>query len=187
MDILKRAVAAVELDREEVIRNLTRIVEGVLKDSRDDGSADLRRLNRELEGEKKKKQRALEEFFDRTITKADFQFMNERCDRKIAQIQEQIVVIEKRRKLDTQTTGVKKDVREAIKSIVKGERDSDDFYGRLLHHMTLHSDGKVEVSLNLLPARWHFVLDGLAEYEAQKAVQNASTVPISVSRPFNSG
>jgi len=187
MDILKRSVAAVELDREEVIRNLTRIVEGVLKDSRDDGSADLRRLNRELEGEKEKKQRALEEFFDRTISKADFQFMNERCDRKIAQIQEQIAVIEKRRKLDTQTTGVKKDVREAIKSIVKGERGSDDFYGRLLHHMTLHSDGKVEVSLNLLPARWYFVLDGLAEYEAQKVAQNASTVPISVSSPFNSG
>ena len=187
MDILKRAVAAVELDREEVIRNLSRIVEGVLKDSRDDGSADLKRLNRELEGEKEKKQRALEEFFDRTISKADFQFMNERCDRKIAQIQEQIAVIEKRRKLDTQTTGVKKDVREAIKSIVKGERDSNDFYGRLLHHMTLHRDGKVEVSLNLLPARWYFVLDGLAEYEVQKAVQSASAVPISVSRPFNSG
>ena len=186
MDILKRAVAAVELDREEVIRNLTRIVEGVLKDSRDDGSDDLKRLNWELEGEKEKKQRAMEEFFDRTITKADFQFMNERCDRKIAQIQEQIAVIEKRCKLDTQTTGVKKDVREAIRGIIKGERDSDDFYGRLLHHMTLHSDGKVEVSLNLLPARWYFVLDGLAEYEAQKAVQNASTVPISVSKPFAS-
>ena len=96
-------------------------------------------------------------------------------------------MIEKRRKLDTQTTVVKKNVREAIKSIVKGERDSDDFYGRLLHHMTLHSDGKVEVSLNLLPARWYFVLDGLAEYEAQKVVQSASTVPISVSRPLSSG
>ena len=68
-------------------------MEGVLKDSRDDGSADLRRLNRELEGEKEKKQRALEEFFDRTISKADFQFMNERCDRKIAQIQEQNAMI----------------------------------------------------------------------------------------------
>ena len=43
----------------------------------------------ELEGEKEKKQRALEEFFDRTISKSDFQFMNERCDRKITQIQEQ--------------------------------------------------------------------------------------------------
>ena len=70
---------------------------------------------------------------------------------------------------------------------IKGEKDSDDFYGRLLHHMTLQSDGKVEVSLNLLPARWYFVLDGLAEYEAQKVVQNASTVPISVSKAFNSG
>ena len=96
-------------------------------------------------------------------------------------------MIEKRRKLDTQTTGVKKDVREAIKSIVKGERGSDDFYGRLLHHMTLHSDGKVEVSLNLLPARWYFVLGGLVEYEQKKMVQNASTVPISVKSPFSSG
>ena len=113
--------------------------------------------------------------------------MNERCDSKIAQIQEQITVIEKRRKLDIQTTGVKKDVREAIKSIVKGERASDDFYGHLLNHMTIHSDGKVEVSLNLLPTRWYFVLDGLAEYEARRAAQNTSTVPISVSKPFNSG
>ena len=112
--------------------------------------------------------------------------MNERCDRKIAQIQEQIAVIEKRRKLDIQTTGVKKDVREAIRSIVKGERDSDDFYGHLLHHMTIHRDGKVEVSLNLLPAKLYFVLDGLAEYEAQKAGQNPSTVPISVSSPLAS-
>ena len=149
--------------------------------------ADLRRLNRELEGEKEKKQRALEEFFDRTISKADFQFMNERCERKITQIQEQIAVIEKRRKLDTQTTGVKKDVREAIRSIVKGEKDNDDFYGRLLHHMTLHSDGKVEVSLNLLPARWYFVLDGLAEYEAKKVGQCEASVPISVKSPLSSG
>ena len=187
MDILKRSVEAVALDREGVIRNLTRIVEGVLKDSRDDGSAEERRLNRELEEEKEKKQRALEEFFDRTISKADFQFINERCDRKIAQIQERITAIEKRRTLVTQTTGVKKDVREVIRSIVKGERDSDDFYGRLLHHMTLHGDGTVEVSLNLLPARWYFVLDGLAEYEQNKVVQCEASVPISVKSPFSSG
>jgi len=160
MDILKRSVAAVELDREEVIRNLTRIVEGVLKDSRDDGSADLRRLNRELEGEREKKQRALEEFFDRTISKADFQFMNERCDRKITQIQAQIAVIEKQSRPDTQAADLKEGIPEVITSIVKGERGGDDFYGRLLHHMTLRRNGKVEVSLNSLPARWCFVLNG---------------------------
>ena len=44
-----------------------------------------------------------------------------------------------------------------------------------------------EVANMLLPARWYFVLDGLAEYEAQKVAQSASTVPISVSKPFNSG
>ena len=160
MDILQRAVAAVELDREGVIQSLTDIVEGVLKDGRDDGSADLRRLNRELEGEQEKKQRALEEFFACTISEADFRFMNERCDRRIIRIQEQIAVIEARRKANIQTNIVKKDIQEAIRSIVKGERDRDDFYGHLLHHMTVHRDGKVEVSLNLMPTQWCFALQG---------------------------
>ena len=159
MDILRRSVAAVELDREAVIRNLSRIVEGVLRDSRNSGSADLRRLERELEGEREKKQRALEEFFGQTISRADFQFMNSRCDERITRIQEQIAAIEERRKLDTQTAGVKEDVRKVIAGIVKGERGDDDFYGCLLHHMTIHSDGKVEVSLNFMAVRWYFALD----------------------------
>jgi len=186
MDILKRAVAAVELDREEVIRNLTRIVEGVLKDSRGDDSTNLRRLDRELEGEMEKKQRALEEFFDRTISKADFQFMNERSDNRIAQIHEQITAIQRRQAMDAQSKDKKKDIRSTIRGIVKGETATDDFYGHLLHHMTVHSDGRVEVALNLLPARWFYVLDGLAEYEHQKAVHSDCSVPISVSNPFAS-
>ena len=159
MDILRRSVAAVELDREAVIRNLSRIVEGVLRDSRNSGSADLRRLERELEGEREKKQRALEEFFGQTISRADFQFMNSRYDERIARIQEQIGAIEERRKLDTQTAGVKEDVRKVIAGIVKGERGGDDFYGRLLHHMTIHGDGKVDISLNFLPVHFYFVLN----------------------------
>jgi len=55
---------------------------------------------------------------------------------------------------------------------VNREGGSDDFYGRLLHHMTVHSDGNVEVSLNLLPARWYFVLDGIGEYGAQIAIES---------------
>ena len=172
MDILRRTVDDVELDRAAVIQNLTQIVESVLNDSGDDVGRELRRLKQTLEEEKEKKQKTLEAFLDQTISRADFDFMNERCDRKIAQIQVDIAGIEKRRKSNAQTrAGVKKDVREAIGSIVNGERRSDDFYGRLLDHMTIHSDGRVEVSLKLLPVRWCFAPDGFGECETEKVVR----------------
>lgn len=51
MDILRRSIDAVKLDAERVIANLTRIVETVLRDSKDDGSAEKRRLELNLEAE----------------------------------------------------------------------------------------------------------------------------------------
>lgn len=142
-------------------------------------------IDREL-WDKEKKQHTMEESFDRTITKTDFQFLNQRCDNRIAQISDQISVIQKRQTLDTQSKGAKKDIRAAICGIVKGESATDNFYGHLLHHITVYSDGRVEITLNLLPARWFYVLDGLADYERRKVVQSDSSVPISVRRPFAS-
>ncbi len=178
MDMLKRSVQAVQVDSDGIIRSLTRIVEDVLKERRDGGSAEKRRLERELEGENEKKQRALEEFFNRTISKADFQFMNHRCDARIAQINDQITAVQKRQTLDTQSIGAKKDIRAAIRSIMSGETAPDDFYGHLLRHMTVYSDGKVEVALNFLPARWVYVLDGPTEHEVEKSAPNFSSVSI---------
>ncbi|WP_455582890.1 recombinase family protein [Dysosmobacter sp.] len=187
MDILRQAVKAVQMDREGITGSLTRIVEGVLKDSQDEIGPEKRRLERELEGEQEKKEKALSAYFDATISKKDLQFMNQRCDARIAQLQGQITAIEKRQALDTQSKGARKDIRAAIRGIVSGETADDDFYGHLLHHMTVYNDGRVEVALNLLPARWYFLLDGLAEYHRQMAVHGDSSVPISVSSAFSSG
>lgn len=159
MDILKHSVQAVKIDSEAVICNLSHIVEEVLKDSQNDSRAEKRRLKWELEVESKKKQRAMEEYFDRTISYADFQFMNQRCDGRIAQLSNQISAIEERQASDTRFESMDLNIRTAIRSIVKGERSTEDFYGQLLHHMTVSGDGRVEVVLNLLPARWVYVLD----------------------------
>ena len=159
MDLLKRSVQAVSIDSEAVIRNLTNIVEEVLRDSRDEDSTEIHKLERALEGAREKKQRALEEFFDKTISKSDFQFINQRCDSTITQLQGQLAAIQKRQMLDTQSKGARRDIRAAVWGIVTGETADGNFYGRLLHHMTVHSGGRVEVALKLLPARWSFLLD----------------------------
>ena len=198
-DILKRSVQAVRLDADAITANLTRIVEDVLKGSQDDGSGEKRRIERELEAAKDKKMSALDAFLVKTISKEDFQFVNERCNREIASCRERLDAIEQRQKLDTESKTVRRDVRAAIRAIVSGERADEAFCGRLLDHMTVYGDGRVEVYLDLLPAHWTYVLGGLAAYrekmKAPEQKENAdhsvrlccSSVPISVRRPFSSG
>jgi len=149
-DILKRSVQAVEMDPEDIVHNLSRIIEDVLNESLSGINAEKCRLSRELEAERLKKQRTLEEFLDRSISKEDFHFMNSRCDERISKLLGEIVSIEHRQP----RSGERADIRAAIREITKGERATDDFYGPLLHHMTIFGDGRAEVRLNFLSTRW---------------------------------
>ena len=102
-------------------------------------------------------------------------------------VQEKITAIKQRQTLNTDTQTLKPDIRTAITGIVSGRTADDDFYGHLLQQMTVYRDGRVEVALNLLPAKWVYVLDGLEKYRAKIGGHDASSVPISVSRPLSSG
>lgn len=186
MDILRRSVEAVTLDKKTIISDLTRIIERVLSNSADDGQVELHRLELELEKLQKRSDSILDRFLDQTIGNADFQRARSRCEAEITQTQERIEVIRQRQKLDTDTKTLKPDIRTAITGIVTGQTADDSFYGRLLHHMTVYQDGRVEVALNLLPAKWTYVLDGLEKYRTKIRAHDASSVPMSVSRPFNS-
>lgn len=176
MDILRRSIEMVQLDAERVIANLTRIVETVLKDSQDDGSAQKRRIELELEGERQKKQATLEGFLNQSISKADYQFMNERYDANIAQLSKKLDAIEARQKLNIQTEGSRRDIKAAIRSIVTGEK-TDEFCGQLLDQMTVYQDGRVEVALKLLPSRWFFLLEGVLKFRTQMRERQPSELP----------
>ena len=124
----------------------------MLRDSQDDSSAEVRRIQLDLEGGAAEK-KTLEGFLNQSISKADYQFMNERYDTAIAGLLQKLDAIEQRRKLDTQTGGAQRDIKAAIRKIVT-EGKSDDFCGQLLDHMTVYADGRVEVVLKLPPSWW---------------------------------
>lgn len=187
MDILKRTVAMIPIDTDAVIENLTQILEAVLQENQVDQGSELRQLEQELEQAKEKKQRALEAFLDGTIPKEDFQFMNQRCDSRIAQIQEQINAIKKQASLEMNPTQTDRDVPTAIRNIIHGEHTDDEFYGRLLDHMTVYPDGRIDVVLSHLPAKWTFKQELTGDKSSLKRVHNAPSVPISVNKPFSSG
>ena len=187
MDLMRRSVSAVTLDRNAVIRNLTRIVDSVLSSGEDSGEQELRRLEAELEKLQARSDAILDRFFDESISKEDCQRAKARCEDEIHRTQEKIAAIKQRQTLNTDTQTLKPDIRTAITGIVSGRTADDNFYGHLLQQMTVYRDGRVEVALNLLPAKWVYVLDGLEKYRAKIGGHDASSVPISVSRPLSSG
>ena len=91
-------------------------------------------------------------------------------------LQEKLAAIEQRQKLDTQSTGARRDIKAALRKIVTGEK-SDDFCGQLLESMTIYADGRVEVALKLLPSRWFFLLEGLQKFRAKIGEQQPSELP----------
>ena len=187
MDLLRRSVNAVTLDKKSIISSLTRVVESVLASGEDSGEQELRRLEFELEKLQARNDTIHDRFFDESITKADYQRAKARCESEMNRVQEKIAAIKQRQTLNTDTQTLKPDIRAAITGIVSGRTADDDFYGHLLQQMTVYRDGRVEVALNLLPAKWVYVLDGLEKYRDKIGVHDASSVPISVSRPLSSG
>lgn len=157
MDILKRTVHAVQMDTDAIIRNLTDIVNSILQNNQDDRSKEQKRLARELEQEEEKKQRALESFLEKDITKADFQFINHRCDACILNIQQNLEEI-RQKKQDASVKNTRQKVQEMICSIVQHDQEDENFYGRLLDHMTVYHDGRVEVVLLCLSTCWNYSL-----------------------------
>ena len=148
---------------------------------------ELRRLELEFEKLQARNDTIHDRFFDESITKADYQRAKARSESEMNHVQEKIAAIKHRQTLNTDTQTLKPDIRAAITGIVSGRTADDDFYGHLLQQMTVYRDGRVEVALNLLPAKWVYVLDGLEKYRAQIGVHDASSVPMSVSRPLSSG
>ena len=187
MDLLRRSVNAVTLDKKAIISNLTRVVESVLTSGEDSGEQELRRLELELEKLQARNDTIHDRFFDESITKADYQRAKARCENEMNRVQEKIAAIKQRQTLNTDTQTLKPDIRAAITGIVSGRTADDDFYGHLLQQMIVYRDGRVEVALNLLPAKWVYVLDGLEKYRTKIGGHDASSVPMSVSRPFSSG
>ena len=187
MDLLRRSVNTVTLDKRAIISNLTRIVESVLTSGEDSGEQELRRLELEFEKLQARNDTIHDRFFDESITKADYQRAKARCESEMNRVQEKIAAIKQRQTLNTDTQTLKPDIRAAITGIVSGRTADDDFYGHLLQQMTVYRDGRVEVALNLLPAKWVYVLDGLEKYRTQIRGHDASSVPMSVSRPLSSG
>lgn len=214
MDILKQSIQTLQLDTDWIIKNVSALaLEAIQVGERGSGDTE-EKLQHQIDQVMQKKEDVLDAFFSKTVTKEDMRLMNERYDRQLAELDTKMQAVKDRQKLAYDTKSLADDIRAEVKAIVCGETESEVFYKNILDHMTVFKDNRVEVSLNLLPHKWVFILDRLQDLRqksgvllndsavsAKKTPQKSeelqrfagsvsvsdNAVPISVSRPLSSG
>ena len=154
MEFLRRAVQTVPMDWNEFAHRLTGVVREVLLEERDGADGEKRRLERELEETRRKKERVLGAYLDGKLSEADTLFLNGDCDRKLEQLERDWSAARQTEK--GADPAAEDAICAAVLEIIRGEAGSDHFFGQLLDHMTVWPDGRVEVLLRRLSARWIF-------------------------------
>ena len=111
--------------------------------------------------------------------------MNERYDRQMAELQTGLQAAREREQLTYETASLKADVKMHIGDLVGREVD-ESFCKAMLDMITVYPDRRAELRLNLLPQKWRFVLDSIADirHRSGAGCHLDPSVPISVSRPF---
>lgn len=180
LDILQQSLASLQVDREEIIRNVTSLALEAIQIG-EEGNADrTEELEYEIGQLNRKKADVLDAFFSRQITKEEMQLVNRRYDRELEALQRRLEAARARGSITYETDRLRDDIGRQVSDIVNVRADSEVLYKNVLDHMVVHKDRKVEVYLNLLPQKWTFVLEDL------RRSQNDPDLPISVSKPFSS-
>ena len=184
MELFHQVFRSVPLDWDAITEHLTHLVGSVLQSRAASAVTEISCLERELEETRTNKQRTLEAFLGQSISQEDFFFLNHRWDDRIAELKQQLAAVQQ------ETAGAQDaeaDIRAAIQACIQTNVAEDSFCAQLLNHMTVSADGRVEVTLRFLSARWIFALAPLSKPDLLEAVHSESSVPISVNNPLSSG
>lgn len=111
--------------------------------------------------------------------------MNERYDKQISELQEQLETVKAKKQIHYETSSLKSDVRKQVMDMIEGLTESEIFYKNVLDQMVVYPDRRVEVKLNLLPQKWIFVIRKLSDLNQSVCINNPS-LPISVNSPATS-
>ena len=114
--------------------------------------------------------------------------MNERYDQQLAELQSALRAARELEQLSYETTALKADVKAYMGELVGREKD-ESFYRSTLDTLIVYPERRIELRLNLLPTKWRFVLDSIADIRRSLGVgcHYDPSVPISVSKPLSSG
>lgn len=114
--------------------------------------------------------------------------MNERFDAQTRQLTGRLHAARQRESLSYETATLETDVRAHLSALKAAEQD-EAFCRSVLGGITVYPDRKLVLRLNLLPPKWRYVLDSMADLHGgceTKGCHFDPSVPMSVRRPLSS-
>nr|WP_275967566.1 recombinase zinc beta ribbon domain-containing protein [Pseudoflavonifractor phocaeensis] len=185
-EVLNTATGAVLTSHRWAAGQITACTKAEIQRSETTGEDNAEKLEYEIQQVKQKKEGILDAFFSKDITKEEMRWMNERYDCQLGELQAALRAARERDQLSYETETLQSDVKAHLKALLGREVD-EPFQKEILDAMIVYPGRHLEVRLNLLPAKWRFVLDAIAHIRRQSGCHDDPSVPISVRRACNSG
>lgn len=152
--MLQEAVKSLELDQQKVIDNLTGIIQKVLGDGGQSNKNGT--IPAKIAQVSEKKQRLLELYLSKDISKKDFQEMNTKCEEETAALLKEVETNSQQSALRENKDALLSQVSSTLEGIaLQGEWD-DTFYRHILDKMVVYEENRLDIRLSLFPAKWRF-------------------------------
>lgn len=186
-ELLQRVAACAVAGRKDVTVRLIDTVESVVKTVGDNDNTIL--LRKEIERCEEKKKKLLDMCLNGYIKAQEYKNAYDSLQSQINDLEEKLI----KEKNSVKTRGGKekniRDIKEYAQSISRGEEWSDAFYRNIVDKIVVAKGRKADIYLRQMPGKWHGkILAGIKEIENyEKKSTCVCSIPISVSRPFNSG
>ncbi len=186
-ELLQRVAACAMAGRKDVTVRLIDTVESVVKTVGDNDNTIL--LRKEIERCEEKKKKLLDMCLNGYIKAQEYKNAYDSLESQINDLEKKLI----KEKSCVKTRGGKekniRDIKEYAQSISRGEEWSDAFYRNIVDKIVVAKGRKADIYLRQMPGKWHGkILAGIKEIENyEKKSTCVCSIPISVSRPFNSG
>lgn len=186
-ELLQRVTACAMSGRKDVTVRLIDTVESVVKTVGDNDNTIL--LRKEIERCEEKKKKLLDMCLNGYIKAQEYKNAYDSLESQINDLEKKLI----KEKSCAKTRGGKekniRDIKEYAQSISRGEEWSDAFYRNIVDKIVVAKGRKADIYLRQMPGKWHGkILAGIKEIENyEKKSTCVCSIPISVSRPFNSG
>ena len=189
--ILTHIIRDVMKDRESLLESVLGTVKEVLRVCAGNNNAE--NIEKEIAKLEAKKEKLLDMCLSGDIETSDYKKASERLCEEHASLLAKLNEEKANSALVADQSQIIKSITEFVNSVAVGEEWDDIIYRNLVEKIYVHKDRTLDIHLKLIPEKWQAkILKGKAEIEQYNQnhiflTNGGTSMPISVSVPFNSG
>lgn len=174
------------IDRKKITNNLTKIINSII--SMDMTGTDTNALAEKIAEAEKKRTNLIDLYTSGDIDRSEFTALRAKYDTEIESLKSMADSIEKQQAMIQKQQELMTDIKKALDELIDGIEYEDEFYTQILDKMVINDRDNIDVYLNMLPLKWSYTV-AKASKKAVASERNISeaSLPMSVSKPFNSG